>query len=76
VTILAKFANAKKVQKPCVRNENLAPAMLCKPNNLAKVATSGIEIHNLVAVTVSKDCPISASQIIDSIPSALQKILK
>ena len=70
MTILAKLANAKKVQKPCVRNENLAPAMLCKPNNLAKVATSGIEIHNLVAVTVSKDCPITASAAIELITQA------
>jgi hypothetical protein len=70
VTILAKLANAKKVQKPCARNENLAPAMLCRPDLLAKIATSGIEIHNLVAVTISKDCPITASAAIEIIPQA------
>jgi hydroxyethylthiazole kinase-like uncharacterized protein yjeF len=50
--------------------------ILNDPAHLAAVAASGAFIHNFAAVTVSKDCPISASQIIDSIPSALQKILK
>ena len=50
--------------------------ILNDPDHLARVAASGAFIHNLAAVTVSKDCPISASAIIEFIPSALQKILK
>lgn len=50
--------------------------ILNDPDHLARVAASGAFIHNLAAVTVSKNCPISASSIIEIIPSALQKILK
>jgi len=54
--------------------------MVFRLDQLAKVDTSGFVnsayIHNLAAVTVSKDCPISASSIIEIIPSALEKILK
>lgn len=50
--------------------------ILNDPDHLARVAASGAYIHNSAAVTVSKDCPISASAAIKFIPSALQKILK
>jgi NAD(P)H-hydrate repair Nnr-like enzyme with NAD(P)H-hydrate dehydratase domain len=50
--------------------------ILNDPSHIAKVAASGAYIHNLAAVTVSKDSPITASHIIEFIPSALQKILK
>ena len=50
--------------------------ILNDPDHLARVAASGAYIHNSAAVTVSKDCPISASAVIEFIPSALQKILK
>jgi NAD(P)H-hydrate repair Nnr-like enzyme with NAD(P)H-hydrate dehydratase domain len=50
--------------------------ILNDPDHLARVAASGAFIHNSAAVTVSKNCPISASAIIEFIPSALQKILK
>jgi hydroxyethylthiazole kinase-like uncharacterized protein yjeF len=50
--------------------------ILNRPDRLAEVAASGAYIHNLAAVTVSKDSPISATSIIDFIPSTLQKILK
>ena len=46
------------------------------PDHLARVAASVAFIDNLAAVTVSKDSPISASAIIEFIPSALQKTLK
>jgi len=46
------------------------------PDRLAEVAATGAYIHNLAAVTVSKDVPISATSIISFIPAALQKILK
>ena len=39
--------------------------MLCRPDQLAKIHTSGFAcsayIHNSAAVTVSTECPISAS---------------
>ncbi len=44
--------------------------MLCRPDHLAKVATSGIELHNLVAVTLTKDCPITSSAAIKLILQA------
>ena len=50
--------------------------ILNDPNHLSKVAASGAFIHNLAAVTVSKDAPISATSIIEFIPVTLQKILK
>jgi hydroxyethylthiazole kinase-like uncharacterized protein yjeF len=50
--------------------------ILNDPNHLAKVAASGALIHNLAAVTVSKDSPISAISIIEFIPTALKQILK
>ena len=50
--------------------------ILNDPNHLASVAASGAYLHNLAAVTVSKDAPISATSIIDFIPVTLQKILK
>ena len=50
--------------------------ILNDPSHLAKVAASGAFIHNLAAVTVSKDAPISASSITEFIPVTLQKILK
>jgi hydroxyethylthiazole kinase-like uncharacterized protein yjeF len=50
--------------------------ILNDPDHLARVAASGAFIHNLAAVTVSKDSPISATSIIEFIPQALQKILK
>ena len=50
--------------------------ILNDPDHLARVAANVAFIHNLAAVTVSKDCPISASAIIELIPSALQKTLK
>jgi len=43
--------------------------MLCRPDQLAKIDTSDFLrsscIHNSAAVTVSKDCPISASSSIE-----------
>ena len=50
--------------------------ILNDPNHLSKVAASGAFIHNLAAVTISKDAPISATSIIEFIPVTLQKILK
>jgi len=50
--------------------------ILNNPDHLARVAASSALIHKLAAVTVSKDSPISATSIIEFIPSALQKILK
>jgi hypothetical protein len=80
VTILAKLATAKKIQNTRTRTKIGAPKMVFRLDQLAKVDTSGFVnsayIHNLAAVTVSKDCPISASSIIEIIPSALEKILK
>jgi len=42
--------------------------ILNDPDHLARVAASGAFIHNLAAVTVSKDAPISATSIIEFIP--------
>ena len=50
--------------------------ILSDPDRLARVAARGAFIHNLAAVTASKDSPISATSIIEFVPSALQKILK
>lgn len=50
--------------------------ILNQPSRLAEVAATGAYIHNLAAVTVSKDAPISATTIINFIPSTLQKLLK
>jgi ADP-dependent NAD(P)H-hydrate dehydratase / NAD(P)H-hydrate epimerase len=50
--------------------------ILNQPRRLAEVAATGAYIHNLAAVTVSKDAPISATSIINFIPSTLQKLLK
>jgi len=50
--------------------------ILNDPDHLARVAASSALIHNLAAVTVSKDAPISATSIIEFFPSAVQKILK
>ena len=50
--------------------------ILNQPSRLAEVAATGAYIHNLAAVTVSKDAPISATSIINFIPSTLQKLLK
>jgi hydroxyethylthiazole kinase-like uncharacterized protein yjeF len=50
--------------------------ILNDPDHLTRVAASGAFIHNLAAVTVSKDSPISATSIIEFMPQALQKILK
>jgi NAD(P)H-hydrate repair Nnr-like enzyme with NAD(P)H-hydrate dehydratase domain len=50
--------------------------ILNRPDRLAEVAATGAYIHNLAAETISKDAPISATSIINFIPSTLQKILK
>ena len=50
--------------------------ILNDPDHLVKVVTNSLLLHNLVAVTVSKDSPISVSASIEFIPSALEKILK
>jgi hydroxyethylthiazole kinase-like uncharacterized protein yjeF len=50
--------------------------ILNRPQRLAEVAATGAYIHNLAAVTVSKDAPISATSIINFIPPTLQKLLK
>ena len=50
--------------------------ILNDPNHLANVAASGAFIHNMAAITASKDSPIAASSIIEFIPATLQKILK
>jgi hydroxyethylthiazole kinase-like uncharacterized protein yjeF len=50
--------------------------ILNRPDRLAEVAATGAYIHNLAAVTVSKDAPISATSIINFIPTTLQKLLK
>jgi len=50
--------------------------ILNRPDRLAEVAATGAYIHNLAAETISKDAPISATSIINFIPTTLQKILK
>jgi NAD(P)H-hydrate repair Nnr-like enzyme with NAD(P)H-hydrate dehydratase domain len=43
---------------------------------LAEVAATGAYIHNQAALLASSGAPISASQIIDQIPTVIRKILK
>ena len=50
--------------------------ILNSPNRLAEVAAAGAFIHNHAALLASDGAPISASQIINEIPSAIRKILK
>jgi hydroxyethylthiazole kinase-like uncharacterized protein yjeF len=50
--------------------------ILNSPDRLAEVAATGAYIHNLAAVTAAKDSPISSTSILDSIPEAIQKILR
>ena len=42
---------------------------------LSEVAASAAFIHNLAALLASRDAPISATQIIDSIPDVMRKII-
>lgn len=49
--------------------------ILNSPNRLAEVAATGALIHNHAALLASNGAPISASHIIDHIPSAIRKIL-
>jgi NAD(P)H-hydrate repair Nnr-like enzyme with NAD(P)H-hydrate dehydratase domain len=45
-------------------------------NNLARVAATGVIIHNNAALLASMGSPISATSIIEFIPEAIRKILK
>ena len=45
-------------------------------NNLARVAATGVIIHNNAALLASMGSPISAISIIEFIPEAIRKILK
>jgi NAD(P)H-hydrate repair Nnr-like enzyme with NAD(P)H-hydrate dehydratase domain len=51
-------------------------AILNDPEQLAKVAATGAFIHNLAAVSASKDAPISATSIIEFIPEVIRKLIK
>jgi NAD(P)H-hydrate repair Nnr-like enzyme with NAD(P)H-hydrate dehydratase domain len=42
---------------------------------LSEVAASAAFIHNLAALLASRDAPISAKSIIDSIPDVMRKII-
>ncbi len=50
--------------------------ILNSPERLAEVAATGAYIHNQAALLASSGAPISASQIIDQIPTVIRKILK
>jgi hydroxyethylthiazole kinase-like uncharacterized protein yjeF len=50
--------------------------ILNAPERLAEVAAAGAFIHNQAALLASEGAPITASQIIEEIPSAMRKILK
>ena len=50
--------------------------ILNNPNRLAEVAATGAYIHNQAALLASDGVPISATKVIDEIPSAIKKILK
>jgi NAD(P)H-hydrate repair Nnr-like enzyme with NAD(P)H-hydrate dehydratase domain len=50
--------------------------ILNNPNRLAEVAATGAYIHNQAALLASDGAPISATKMIDEIPSAIKKILK
>ena len=50
--------------------------ILNNPNRLAEVAATGAYIHNQAALLASDGAPISATKVIDEIPSAIKKILK
>lgn len=50
--------------------------ILNSPQRLAEVAATGAYIHNQAALLNSDGAPISASEIITEIPSAIRKILK
>ena len=51
-------------------------SILNDPEQLARVAATGAFIHNLAAIAASKDAPISATSIIESIPEVIRKIIK
>jgi hydroxyethylthiazole kinase-like uncharacterized protein yjeF len=51
-------------------------SILNDPEQLAKVAATGALIHNLAALSASKDAPITASSIIEYIPETIRKIIK
>lgn len=50
--------------------------ILNSPNRLAEVAATGAFIHNQAALLASDGAPISASKLVDYIPSAIRKVLK
>ena len=50
--------------------------ILNSPQRIAEVAATGAYIHNQAALLASSGAPISASSIIDQIPSVIRKILK
>lgn len=50
--------------------------ILNSPQRIAEVAATGAYIHNQAALLASGGAPISASSIVDQIPSVIRKILK
>ncbi len=50
--------------------------ILNDPEQLTRIAATGALIHNLAALSASKDAPIAASSIIEYIPETIRKIIK